>query len=72
MILFLLLFSIFSNFNENGEKFEMEGKGLIAQIFQHETDHLDGKLFVDKAQSLRQISEEEIAEIENQKSQTQI
>ena len=41
----------FENFTE-GEKFEMEGKGLIAQIFQHETDHLEGILFTDKAKDL--------------------
>lgn len=30
-----------------GEPFEMEGTGLLARAFQHETDHLDGKLFID-------------------------
>ena len=39
--------------NEKGEEFEIEGQGLIAQIFQHEIDHLDGVLFIDKAKNLK-------------------
>jgi len=42
-------------YNENGEKFEMEGTGLMAQIFQHEIDHLDGILFIDKAENLTEM-----------------
>lgn len=34
--------------NENGEEFEMEGEDLLARAFQHEIDHLDGVLFIDK------------------------
>lgn len=45
-------------FNEKGEKFEMEGSGLLAQIFQHEIDHLDGILFIDKAKNVRALPEE--------------
>jgi peptide deformylase len=26
----------------------MEGEGLLARIFQHETDHLNGVLFIDR------------------------
>lgn len=36
-------------YDERGNGFVAEGAGLLAQIFQHETDHLDGKLFVDDA-----------------------
>ncbi|HEY9584130.1 MAG TPA: peptide deformylase [Candidatus Paceibacterota bacterium] len=36
-------------YNEKGEKIKRGGSGLLAQIFQHETDHLEGKLFIDKA-----------------------
>ena len=28
--------------------FEMTGEGLLARIFQHETDHLEGMLFIDR------------------------
>jgi peptide deformylase len=42
-------------YNEKGEKFKMNGSGLLAHIFQHETDHLEGILFTDKAKDLREI-----------------
>jgi peptide deformylase len=31
-----------------GAPFEMTGEGLLARIFQHETDHLDGMLYIDR------------------------
>lgn len=42
-------------YDENGKKFERGGTGLMAQIFQHEIDHLDGILFIDKATDLEDI-----------------
>ncbi len=42
-------------YNEKGEKFTRGGSGLLAQIFQHETDHLDGVLFIEKAKQLEEI-----------------
>jgi peptide deformylase len=30
-----------------GRSYEMSGEGLLARAFQHEIDHLDGKLFID-------------------------
>jgi peptide deformylase len=41
--------------NEQGNEFVMSGKGLIAQIFQHEMDHLDGVLFIDKATNVEEL-----------------
>jgi len=41
--------------NEKGEKFTMRASDLLAAIFQHEIDHLNGILFVDKAKDLRKI-----------------
>lgn len=35
--------------DEKGAAFERGGGGLLAQIFQHETDHLNGILFIDHA-----------------------
>lgn len=32
----------------NGAPWEMTGTGLLARAFQHEIDHLDGKLFIDR------------------------
>ncbi|MDX1607813.1 MAG: peptide deformylase [Candidatus Spechtbacterales bacterium] len=31
-----------------GRKFKTRGEGLLARIFQHETDHLNGILFIDR------------------------
>ena len=36
-------------YNEKGEAFIYHGSGLIGQIFQHEVDHLNGILYIDKA-----------------------
>ncbi len=40
-------------FDEYGKKFERGGSGLLAQIFQHETDHLNGILFIDHAKDVK-------------------
>lgn len=32
----------------DGKPYEMSGLGLLARAFQHEIDHLDGKLFIDR------------------------
>ena len=42
-------------YDENGEKFKVIGTKLLAQIFQHETDHFDGILFVDHATDLKDL-----------------
>lgn len=47
-------------YDENGKKFTRPGTGLWAQIFQHETDHLDGILFTDKAKDLEEIPPENL------------
>ncbi len=41
--------------DEFGKKFERGASGLLAQIIQHEYDHLDGILFIDKAFDLEEI-----------------
>lgn len=41
-------------YNEHGEKFMRGASGLLAQIFQHETDHLNGILFIDHAKDLKE------------------
>ncbi len=43
-------------FDENGEGFSISASGLIAQIFQHEIDHLDGVLFIDKAKHVKELN----------------
>lgn len=39
--------------NEKGEWFEAEAEGYAARAFLHETDHCDGKLFIDHLPKLR-------------------
>ena len=39
--------------NEKGEWFEREAEGYAARAFLHETDHCDGKLFIDHLPKLR-------------------
>lgn len=41
--------------DEHGNKFTWNGSGLLAQIFQHEIDHLDGILFIDHATDVEEI-----------------
>jgi peptide deformylase len=38
--------------DENGVVFERGAGGLLAHIFQHEIDHLDGILFLEKARNI--------------------
>ena len=42
-------------YDENGVFFTRGASGLLAQIFQHETDHLNGILFTDNATELREM-----------------
>jgi peptide deformylase len=42
-------------YDEKGKKITMGGSGLMAQIFQHETDHLNGILFTDKADDIVEV-----------------
>lgn len=44
--------------NSEGNEFVMPGRGLLAQIFQHEIDHLDGVLFIDKARNVEDVPPE--------------
>ncbi|MFC1802175.1 peptide deformylase [Patescibacteria group bacterium] len=46
-------------YNEKGEAFTRGASGLLAQIFQHEIDHLNGVLFTDKAKNIEKIQSQE-------------
>ncbi|MGB1108886.1 MAG: peptide deformylase [Gammaproteobacteria bacterium] len=39
--------------DREGQSFELEADGLLAVCIQHELDHLEGKLFVDRLSSLK-------------------
>ena len=48
-----------------GKRFEIEGEGLIARIWQHETDHLDGRLIIDRMDATDRIANrKQITELE--------
>jgi peptide deformylase len=38
--------------NQFGKKIKIKARGLLARVFQHEIDHLNGILFIDKAEQL--------------------
>lgn len=41
--------------DEKGYEFQMSGKKILSQAIEHEIDHLDGVLFIDKAEGLEKI-----------------
>lgn len=41
--------------DHNGKKLKIKAWGLLAHIFQHETDHLAGHLYIDKALRVEKI-----------------
>lgn len=49
--------------NRSGQRVEQRFEGFIARVFQHEFDHINGTLFVDRAHPLTLCSEEEFAKI---------
>ena len=44
-------------YDERGTQYERGGAGLLAQVFQHEVDHLDGILFTDRAEEILPVVE---------------
>jgi peptide deformylase len=45
--------AILTGLNRDGEEHTVEATGLLARCFQHEMDHLDGTLFVDRLRGLQ-------------------
>ncbi len=43
---------VVSGQNKMGKKVKVKAWGLLARVFQHEIDHLNGKLFIDRAKAL--------------------
>jgi len=46
---------IVSGFDTNGRKIKIKAWGLLARVFQHEIDHLNGVLFIDKAKNVYKV-----------------
>lgn len=56
--------SIVCVFNDiNGKENKIRANGLLARVIQHETDHLDGILFIDKARNVNKIDEADVEKI---------
>jgi peptide deformylase len=54
-------FAKVEGYNLAGEKISLEGNGLMGQMLQHETDHLDGKLYLDRlTQEERKLAMREV------------
>lgn len=43
-------------FDREGQRIEIEASGHMARVMQHETDHLDGVLFLDRMKTLQSLS----------------
>ena len=45
--------AVVKGLDRTGQDQQREGKGLLARAFQHEMDHLDGMLFVDRLRGIK-------------------
>ena len=45
--------AVVKGLDRDGEPQQREGTGLLARAFQHEMDHLDGTLFVDRLRGIK-------------------
>jgi len=50
--------AVVKGFNRRGQPVKIKAKGWLARIFQHEIDHLNGVLFIDKATRLWEQKDE--------------
>ena len=56
--------------NRHGRKIKVAGSGLLSRAFQHEIDHLDGKLYIDYLDSLDELISTEAEEDEEGRAVT--
>ena len=49
--------------NKLGKNIKIKADGWLARIFQHEIDHLDGIVYIDRATSVWQPKEDEEIEV---------
>ena len=45
--------AVVKGLDRNGNLQTLEGRGLLARAFQHEVDHLDGRVFVDRLRGIK-------------------
>jgi peptide deformylase len=50
---------VVSGFDKNGKAVKIKAWGLLARVFQHEMDHLNGKLFIDRTKKVYSVESNE-------------
>jgi peptide deformylase len=50
---------VVKGFNPKGAPVRIRARGWLARIFQHEVDHINGILFVDRASKVWEVQSEE-------------
>ena len=45
--------AVVKGLNRNGDEQTVEGTDLLARAFQHEMDHLDGVVFIDRLRGIK-------------------
>jgi len=45
-------------YNQHGKLIKLKAKGLFARVIQHEVDHLNGILFIDKVQKVKNLKDQ--------------
>jgi len=50
--------------DRDGKKFRLKPKGFLARVFQHEIDHLDGILFIDRTENVWRYEDKAEDEVE--------
>ena len=51
--------------NRFGKPLKIEAEGWLARIFQHEIDHLDGVLYIDRAEEVFELTPEDAEQIKD-------
>ena len=46
---------VLTGFDKNGKPLKIKAWGLLAHVFQHEVDHLNGKLFIDRTKDIHKV-----------------
>lgn len=54
--------TVVKGLNRYGKPTKIKAEGWLARIFQHEVDHLNGVLFIDRAEKVYRLEEDEMAE----------
>lgn len=48
---------VLEGLDKNGKKLKIKAWGMLARVFQHEVDHLNGTVFIDKATELHKYTD---------------